>query len=86
MKWVEHVVLGALGGAVGTMGIMLVAVEGSLMERLSTGLSAYTTFPELVISSLLFGWVGGRISESSSGAFLGGAAGPLVIVALRLIF
>lgn len=86
MKWVEHVVLGALGGAVGTMGIMLIAVEGDLLDRLSTGLSIYATFPALVFSSVVLGWIGGRISQSGTGSFLGGAAGPLLVAALRLIF
>ena len=86
MKWVEHVVLGAVGGAVGTMGSALIAVEGNLLERLGTGLSSYATLPALVLSSVLLGWIGGRIIQSDTGAFLGGVAGPLVFFAIQLIF
>ncbi len=86
MRWVEYVVMGVVGGAVGAVSIGLLAYEGPILEGLSAGLLAFANNIVLIILAVVFGWMGGRFSQSGLGAFLGGVGAPLVLVALRLAF
>ena len=86
MKWVELVVAGFVGGAVGALGISLLFLDGNLLEMLAVGLKFYTNTVALMIASIVLGWITGHYSQSSQGAFLAGLATPFIYIALLLAF
>lgn len=86
MKWIEHVVAGLVGGALGSIVIAAIGAEGSLVEVLTIGVLSYATNIPLLLSAILLGWIGGTFAKSGIGALLAGIGAPLIFVALRIAF
>ena len=86
MKWAELVVAGMAGGLVATLAVSLFSFSGSIVDILSAGLSFYVNSYGLILASAAVGWVGGRITQSSGGAFMAGLAVPLIYTVGVLAF
>lgn len=77
MKFIEYLVAGLAGGAIGLYGLTAVTWQGSMINMLFIAtLSFGSNTPMLLISSSM-GLVGGEFSNSILGAIFAGALVPL---------
>lgn len=86
MKRIEYLVAGAVGGALGSIGMALLVGQGSLVEVLSAAVLSYVSNIPMLLAAILLGWVAGSVAKSGLGATLGGLAVPLVFVAFDIVF
>jgi hypothetical protein len=86
MKWAELVVGGMAGGLVATLAVSFFSFSGNIIDILSAGLRFYVNSYGLILSSAALGWLGGRITQSSGGAFMAGLAVPLIYTVAVLAF
>jgi len=86
MKWAELVVGGMVGGFIATLAVSLFSFSGSLIETLGGGVSFFVNSYWLILASAASGWVGGRFTQSTGGAFMAGLAVPLIYSVIVLAF
>ena len=85
MKWIEYLVAGLAGGALGFYGLTAISWQGSMVNMVFIAtLSFGSNVPMMLIATFL-GLIGGEISNSNLGAILAGALVPLGVAALPFL-
>lgn len=85
MKWIEYMILGAIGGLAAFIGLSIIGAEEELSDILLISLLQYANNIEVMLLAIFLGALGGRFSKSALGAIIGGAAAPLIIEMLPAV-
>ena len=84
MKWIEYLVAGLAGSALGFFGLTALSWQGGIANLVFITTLSFGTNVPMMVTSTLMGLIGGELSNSVLGAILAGALVPLGLAALRL--
>ena len=82
MKFVEYILAGGIGGALGAVALsMLNATGDEMLDTLAGGVLGYANDIPVLISALVAGWLGGTFTRSAIGGIVAGLAIPIAFEA-----
>jgi hypothetical protein len=85
MRYLEYILAGGVGGALGTVGLFLQGRSGETLDLLASGVLTYVNDMPLMLSALLAGLITGGFSRSAIGGIIGGLGIPLAFEAWPLL-
>ncbi len=86
MRFVEYILAGGIGGALGAIGLRHLNANGEAIDTLASGLLGYTSDTTVVMGAILIGLAGGVFTRSSVGAIVGGIAAPFAFTVSGVLF